>query len=342
MDTKKVLVTGISGFLGSHTTIQLLEKGYEVKGTLRNLDRVASIKSVIAKHTRYVDNLSFYQADLRDNSIWADLTSGMDYVQHIASPFPREMPKHEDDLILPAKEGILNILRASSQNKVKRVVLTSSGAAVVYGKTRKQLEGIQDESIWTDTNYTQDLSPYFKSKTIAEAAAWEFMKKYPSEMEFSAVLPGAILGPVLEKDFGTSANIVIKLMDGSMHAVPQIGFEVIDVRSVADALIKAMEVPSAANNRYLLSSGFLMMKDVAQILKKAYPERKIPTRELPNFIVKLFSKFDSSLRPVIIDLGVKRRVNVDKARHELNWQPISSEEAVLSCASSVFEHEILK
>ncbi|WP_261511236.1 SDR family oxidoreductase [Chryseobacterium paludis] len=342
MDTKKVLLTGISGFLGSHTTIQLLEKGYEVKGTLRSLSRAGSIKDVIAKHTRYVDNLSFFQADLNDANIWTDLTRGMDYVQHIASPFPRELPKHEDDLILPAKEGILNILKASSQNNVKRVVLTSSGAAVVYGKTKRQLESVLNESIWTDINYKQDLSPYFKSKTVAEAAAWEFMKKYPSKMELSTVLPGAILGPVLEKDYGTSANIVIKLMDGSMPAVPQIGFEVIDVRSVADALIKAMEVTSAANNRYLLSSGFLMMKDIAQILKKVYPERKIPTRELPNFIVKLFSKFDSSLRPVIIDLGVKRRVNVDRAKNELQWQPIPGEEAVLSCAKSIFEQGILK
>ncbi len=342
MGTKKVLLTGISGFLGSHTAIQLLEKGYEVKGTLRNLERAGSIKDIIAKYTGYVDNLSFVQADLNESAIWADLTRGMDYVQHIASPFPRELPRHENDLILPAKEGILNILKAASENKVKRVVLTSSGAAVVYGKTKKQLENIMDESIWTDTNYKQDLLPYFKSKTIAEATAWEFMKKNPSDMEFSAVLPGAILGPVLEKDYGTSANIVIKLMDGSMPAVPKIGFEVIDVRSVADALIKVMEIPSAANNRYLLSSGFLMMKDIAQILKKVYPQRKIPTGELPNFIVKLFSKLDASLQPVIIDLGVKRRVSTNKARKELNWQPISSEDAVLSCARSIIEQEIIK
>ncbi|MDR2275020.1 MAG: aldehyde reductase [Sphingobacterium sp.] len=341
MDAKKVLLTGISGFLGSHTAIQLLEKGYHVRGTLRNLERVSSIKDVIAKHTPFVDHLSFVEADLCTGNIWNDLMMDIDYVQHIASPFPRELPKHEDELILPAKEGILHILKAAALHKVKRVVFTSSGAAVVYGKTKEQLQHVMDESVWTDINYAKDLAPYFKSKTIAEATAWEFMKTNPSTMEFVTVLPGAILGPVLEKDFGTSANIVIKLMDGSMPAVPQIGFEIIDVRSVADALIKAMETPCATNNRYLISSGFLMLKDIGQILKKAYPANKIPTKELPNFIVKLFSKFDSSLQPIMIDLGVKRRVNANKAKNELNWQPIALEEAVLSCAKSLFEQKIL-
>ncbi|MDQ1096917.1 MULTISPECIES: SDR family oxidoreductase [Chryseobacterium] len=341
MDTKKVLLTGISGFLGAHTAIRLLEKGYHVKGTLRDLNRAPSIKEVIAKHTRFVDRLSFAEADLSTGNVWSDLMEGMDYVQHIASPFPREMPKHEDELILPAKEGVLHILNAAASYKIKRVVLTSSGAAVVYGKTKEQLQQIMDESVWTDINCAKDLTPYFKSKTIAEATAWKFMKENPSEMELVTVLPGAILGPVLENDYGTSANIVVKLMDGSMPAVPKIGFEIIDVRSVADALIKAMEVPSAANNRYLLSSGFLMLKDIAEILKKAYPKNKIPTKELPNFIIKLFSKFDSSLQPVMVDLGVKRRVNVNKAKTELNWQPIPPEEAVLSCARSLFEQGIL-
>ncbi|QBR12758.1 SDR family oxidoreductase [Sphingobacterium sp. CZ-2] len=341
MSSKKVLLTGISGFLGSHTAIQLLEKGYEVRGTLRNLERAPAIKEVIARHTNKIGNLTIVKADLRNGKIWNDLMEGIDFVQHIASPFPRELPKHEDDLIIPAKEGVMHILEAAIKNKVKRVVLTSSCAAVVYGKTNEQLKHPMDESIWTDINNNKDNAPYFKSKTIAERTAWQFMEENPSELEFVSVLPGAILGPVLEEDFGTSANIVIKLMEGKMPAVPQIGFEIIDVRSVSDALIKAMETPQAANNRYLISSGFLMMKEIAQILKREYPNMKIPQKELPNFMVKILSKFDATLKPILIDLGVKRRVTSEKARNELGWQPIPTEEAVLSCAKSIFEQGIL-
>ncbi|MBC9909016.1 SDR family oxidoreductase [Chitinophaga varians] len=342
MNSQRVLLTGVTGFLGSHTTIRLLEKGYEVIGTLRDMDRAAAIGEVIARHTAYAHRLTFAQADLQDKEKWFDLTKGVDFVQHVASPFPREVPKHEDDIIIPAREGVLNIMKAAAANKVKRFVLTSSSSAVGYGKTPQQQAKVMNESDWTNVDYARDLTPYFKSKAVAEKAAWDFIKDDRSGMELVTVLPGAILGPVLEQDFGTSANIVIKILDGSVPALPKVGFEIVDVRSAADALIRAMEIPEAAQNRYLASAGFLMMKDIAQILRKAYPGRKLPSRELPNFLVRLLAKFDATLGPILLDLGIKRQVDASKARRDLQWQPVSTQEAVLSCAKSIFETGIVK
>lgn len=342
MNSQRVLLTGVTGFLGSHTAIRLLEKGYQVTGTLRDMDRAAAIREVVARHTPHIHRLTFAQANLQDKTQWFELTKGIDFVQHVASPFPRELPGHEDDIIVPAREGVLNILTAAAANKVKRVVLTSSSAAVTHGKTPQQLGKVYTEADWSNVNNTKDLTPYFKSKAIAEKAAWDFIREDQSGLELVTVLPGAILGPVLEKDFGTSANIVIKMLDGSMPALPKIGFEIVDVRSAADALVLAMEIPEAAHNRYLASAGFLMMKDIAQILKKSYPGRKLPSREMPNFLVRLLAKFDATLAPILLDLGVKRQVDATKARRELQWQPVSTQEAVLSCAKSIFETGIVK
>jgi len=342
MNNKKVLLTGITGFLGSHTAIQLLNKGYEVTGTLRSMDRAGSIKEIIASHTAYAGNLSFAEADLTDRNIWVELTKNVDYVQHIASPFPKELPKHEEDLILPAREGTLNILKAAAGNKVKRMVIASSLAAVVYGKNKTEMDRIFNETDWTDETNIKDTSPYFRSKAMAEKAAWNFIKQDSSGLELTTVCPGAILGPVLEKDFSASVNIVIKMLDGSSPALPKMGFDIVDVRSVADLLIRAMEMPQAAGNRYIASAGYLSFKEVAQVLKQQYPGRKIPSKELPNFAIRLFSMFEPSLKPILIELGKKRKTDISKAKKELHWQPLSVQEAVTACAKSIIENGIIK
>lgn len=342
MQGKKVLLTGVTGFLGSHTTIQLLEKGYKVIGTLRNIERTNSIKKLISKHTKNIDNLAIVEANLNNQDIWLKISQDVDFIQHIASPFPRELPKKDDELIIPAKSGVLNVLHAAVVNKVKRVVVTSSMAAIAYGKHKEDFKRIFDETDWTDETNLKDSTPYFRSKTIAEKAAWKFISQSNSSLELSTVLPGAILGPVLENDYGTSANIVIKSLDGTIPAVPKIGFDIIDVRSVADLLIRAMELPQAANNRYIASSGYLTFKDVAGILKKEYPDKKIPSKEFPDVLVKLFSNFDKTLKPILIDLSVKRKLDNTKAIKELNWKPIPIDKAVLDCAKSVIELGIVK
>ncbi|MBB3842116.1 nucleoside-diphosphate-sugar epimerase [Runella defluvii] len=339
---KKVLVTGITGFLGSHTAIQLLEKGYEVVGTLRSLQRADAIKAVIGQHTANTHLLSFAEADLSNEKVWMLLTKEMDYVQHIASPFPRELPKNDEELIEPAKNGVLNILKAASKNGVKRVVLTSSSSAILYGRAKNDKNVVLDENTWTDVSNLADTTPYFRSKTIAEKAAWEYIKTDKSGLELTTVLPGAILGPVLEEDFGTSANIVIKALDGTMPALPAIGFDMVDVRSVAELLILAMEKPQAAHQRYAGSAGFISFKEVAQLLKTAYPRRRIPSFLLPNFVVQLFSLFDKTLQPILVDLGVERKINNSKAINELGWRPRTNREAVLACAESVLKLGIVQ
>jgi dihydroflavonol-4-reductase len=340
MNDRKVLLTGVTGFLGSHTAIQLLNKGYEVIGTVRSKDRIDSIKEVIAAHTDQVRKLTFAVADLSDKNIWTELAKGVEFVQHVASPFPRELPKHEDELILPAKNGALNILKAAAVNGVKRVVITSSLAAIAYGKSTEELNQVFNENDWTDINRKEDITPYLKSKTIAEKAAWDFIRNNPSSLELVTVCPGAILGPVIEKDFGTSANIVIALLNGSYPALPKIGFDVVDVRSVADLLIRAMEMPKAAGNRYIAASEYLTMKDVSNILKEHYPERKIPTAEFPNFVTKVIAMFRPELKPVLLEM-MRRKTDLSKAINELQWQPLSAREAVVACAESVLAHKIV-
>ncbi|HEA28568.1 MAG TPA: aldehyde reductase [Leeuwenhoekiella sp.] len=340
MDNKRVLLTGVTGFLGSHTAIQLLNKGYQVVGTLRNKNRINSIKEVIGKLTPNIKNLTFAEADLNDSNIWLELSKNVEYIQHIASPFPRTMPKSDNELIIPAKEGTLNILKAARANHVKRVVMVSALGAITYGKTKEELKRVFNENDWTDVSNRKDTTPYYRSKTIAEKAAWDFIKTKKTELQLTTICPGAILGPVIDTDFGTSANIIISLLNGSLPALPKIEFDIVDVRSVADLLIKAMEMPQAANNRYIAASGHFNYAAIAQILKQEYPDTKIPSLVLPDFVTKLFSIFQPLLKPVLLE-NVRRKINTSKATKELNWQPLSSQEAILSCAESVLENKIV-
>lgn len=339
--TSKVLLTGITGFLGAHTAIQLLEKGYEVTGTLRDQSRAASIKKTIAEYTDNTEQLHFAEADLTDDKVWHELMKNIDYVQHIASPFPRTLPKNEDELIVPAKQGTLNVLAAAAANGVKKVILTSSAGAIIYGKEKQHRSGTYTEKDWTDVTNKQDSTPYYRSKTIAEATAWDFIKKDNSGLQLTSICPVAILGPVLEKDFGTSANIVIKAMDGSMPALPNVGFDIVDVRSVAALQIQAMESDKAAGERFIGSAGYLSFKEIAGILSAKYPDRKIPKTVLPDFVVRLYAKIDKTLQPVLVDLGIKRKADNTKAKTVLHWEPLSAEEAVLSCAESLIRLNIV-
>jgi len=332
---EKVLVTGISGFLGSHTAIQLLEKGYQVTGTLRDLKRADELRATIARYTGNIKDLTFAQAELSDENVWMDLTKGIDYIQHIASPFPPTMPKNDDELVAPARAGVLNILKAAAANKVKRVVLTSASSTVLHGKPKGHENGTFDETVWANENNLADITPYYRSKIIAEKAAWNFIEHDHSGLQLVTVLPGAMLGPALEQDYGNSAAIVLKMLNGSLPAIPQISFDIADVRSVADLLILAMEKPEASNQRFLATSGFLSMKDIADILRQKYPGRKIPSSKLPIWLTHVLGWFDKSIQPVLLDLGKERKADSSKARNMLGWKPIDKKEAALACAESL-------
>lgn len=234
----KVLLTGVSGFLGSHTAIQLLEKGYQVVGTLRDIGRANDMRAIIGQYTNNISQLEFAEADLANTAVWDELVDGVDFVQHIASPFPHGEPTHEADVILPAKEGTLAILQAASKHQIKRVVLTSATGASFYGKPKGQQSGVFDETVWTDETNRADTTAYYRSKTIAKKAAWAFMAQDTSGLELTTVSPGALLGPVWEKDYGHTPEIILNMLKGSVPALPKVGFDLVDVRSAADLLLR--------------------------------------------------------------------------------------------------------
>lgn len=342
MSKKKVLVTGITGFVGAHTAIQLLEKGYQLVGTLRDLERADDIKNVIAQYTRNISNLEFAQADLQNANVWDELTKDIDYVHHIASPFPSELPENEDDIIRPAKEGALNVLRASVKNGVKRVIMTSSTTAMIYGKSKGEESQTSTEEDWTDVNLKEDSTSYHRSKTIAEKVCWSFINNSNTSTEFTTVCPGLILGPILEKDFGTSAGIILGFLSGKTSVTPNLGYDTIDVRSVANMHILAMESPKAAGERFICSNGFIDFKEMLDLLKTKYPEREINTQIIPDDVIREYAKRDTSLQRLLIDLGTQRRVDNSKAKRILSWHPINNMESVLSCAESLINVGLVK
>ncbi|MEO0733931.1 MAG: aldehyde reductase [Bacteroidota bacterium] len=329
-----ILLTGVTGFLGSHLAALALERGYTVRGSMRDLGRADTIRRAIAR-VAPTERLTFVAADLSDAAAWDKAAAGMDFVLHVASPFPTTIPKNEEAVIRPAVDGTLNVLRAASKHGVKRVVLTSSSGAAMYGVRRK---GTFTEEDWTDVTNKQDTSPYFRSKTMAERAAWEFISADDSGMELTTVLPGAILGPLLENDPGTSAAIVLKLLDGSVPALPNIGFAMVDVRSVADLHLRAMENPAAAGERFLGAGKFFTFKEVAEVLRRTYPERKFPSFVLPHFAVRLFRYVDPTLGPILVDLGAKRKADHAKATRVLGWSPLSMEQSIRDCAMDRGDH----
>jgi dihydroflavonol-4-reductase len=336
-----VLVTGASGFIASHCIVQLLEQGYRVRGTLRSPARADDIRKAVAARVDPGDRLEFCTADLASDAGWADAVKGCTYVLHVASPFPKAAPKHEDELIIPARDGALRVLKAASDAGVRRVVMTSSLAAVAYGHPREKTNfSEQDWSIVENTR-----GAYEKSKTIAERAAWDFVASLPPDrkLELATINPGAVLGPVLEKDSGTSGELVRMLMKRELPGCPRLGFPMVDVRDVATAHLAAMTTPEAAGQRYCCSADFAWMKDIANILAPRFRDRgyKVPTRGLPDFLVRLSAIFDKTLAMVVPSLGERKNIATEKIRRELNWQPRSVEEMTVSMAESMIKHGVV-
>jgi nucleoside-diphosphate-sugar epimerase len=338
-----VLVTGGSGFIGSHCILQLLAAGHQVRTTVRNLKREPEVRALLkAGGVEPGDRLSFAAVDLTSDVGWPEAVAGCDYVLHVASPFPPNIPKHEDELIVPAREGSLRVLRAARDAKVKRVVLTSSFAAIGYGHPEQSAPF--DETAWTDTN-AADVLPYPKSKTLAERAAWDFIAREGGGLELSVVNPVGVFGPVLGRDYSTSIIIVEKMMDGSMPGCPRIHFGAVDVRDVADLHLRAMTNPAAKGERFLAVAGdFVSILDIAAILRKDLGEaaRRVPTRELPDWLLRVISLFDPRVKQVLPELGKRKNATNAKARRVLGWTPRSNEECIVATAESLLRLGILK
>ena len=242
-----ILVTGGSGFIGSHCILQLLAAGHQVRTTVRSLKREGDVRAMLKEGGAAPgDRLSLLAADLENDAGWPEAVAGCEYVLHVASPFPASVPKHEDELIIPAREGALRVLRASRDAGVKRVVLTSSFAAIGYGQAPQ--EKPFNETNWTDPN-AADVLPYAKSKTLAERAAWDFIAKEGGNLELSVVNPVGVFGPVLGPDYSTSILFVQRMMDGAVPGCPQLYFGAVDVRDVADLHLRAMTGPAAKGER---------------------------------------------------------------------------------------------
>jgi len=338
-----VLVTGGSGFVGSHAILQLLEAGHRVRTTVRNLKRESDVRALLKQGgSEPGGQLSFFAANLESDQGWQEAISGCEYVLHVASPFPATVPKHEDQLIVPAREGALRVLRASRDAGVHRVVLTSSFAAIGYGHA--QQTSLFDETCWTDPN-AEGVTAYVKSKTIAERAAWDFISREGGALELSVVNPVGIFGPVLGSDYATSILIVQRLMDGAMPGLPRLYFGAVDVRDVVDLHLRAMTHPAAREQRFLAVAGdFLSTLDLARILKNrlGLAAKRVPTRELPNWLVRLAALRDPAVKQIIPDLGKFKNATSEKASRLLGWMPRSREDAIVATAESLQELGLLK
>lgn len=337
-----VLVTGGSGFIGSHCILQLLAAGHQVRATVRNLQRESEVRASLKGAGAEPGNrLSFFAADLEKDAGWPQAVAGCEYVLHVASPFPPAIPKHEDELIVPAREGTLRVLRASRDAGVKRVVLTSSFAAIGYGHMPQATPF--DETNWTEPG-GDDVLPYTKSKTFAERAAWDFITAN-GRLELAVVNPVGVFGPVLGSDYATSILLVKRLLDGAMPGCPKLYFGVVDVRDVADLHLRAMTHPAAKGERFLATAGdFMSILEIAKVLKEGMgaAAKRVPARELPNWLVRLAAMRDSAAKQILPELGKKKNGANEKARRLLGWLPRSPKEAILATAESLLHHGLLK
>ncbi|HLW87497.1 MAG TPA: aldehyde reductase [Terriglobales bacterium] len=338
-----ILVTGGSGFIASHSILQLLAAGHQVRTTVRKLKREPDVRAMLKQGgAEPADRLSFFAADLENDAGWSDAIAGCDYVLHVASPFPSSVPQHEDDLIIPAREGAVRVLRAARDAGVKRVVLTSSFAAIGYG--RKPQSAPFSEADWTDPN-GHGVSAYAKSKTLAEFAAWDFIAKKGGSLELSVINPVGVFGPVLGPDYSTSILLIQRMMDGNIPGLPRLHFGVVDVRDVADLHIRAMTNPAAKGERFLAVAGdFLSILDIAKILKKRMGDsaRKVPTRQMPDWLIRLAALRDPAVKLILPELGKPKNATNQKARRLLGWTPRSNEEAIVATAESLVQLGLLK
>lgn len=338
-----VLVTGGSGFIASHAIARLLGSGHEVRTTLRNARREGDVRAMLTEgRAGRTDHLSLFIADLERDAGWAEAVKGCDYVLHMASPFPQSVPRNEDEVVVPAREGALRVLRAARDASVKRVVLTSSFAAIGYG--HKAQRAPFDERTWTDPGGA-DVQPYVKSKTLAERAAWDFIAREGGPLELSVVNPVGVFGPVLGADYSTSILIVQRLMDGAVPGCPRLYFGVVDVRDVVDLHILAMTHPAAKGERLLAVSGdFMSMVEIARLLKERLGSsaRRVPTWQLPDWLVRVAAWRDPAVRQILPELGKAKNATSEKARRTLGWAPRPREEAIVATAESLMRLGLLK
>ena len=344
--TDRVLVTGATGFIAQHCILQLLEAGYLVRGTARSSDRTQGIVDILEPHLSesgkvHLPDFAVVSADLTSDEGWKEAVTGCRYVLHVASPLPRSAAKNDDELVVPARDGTLRVLRAANEAGVERVVLTSSISAIVYGNDRSRT---LDESHWTNLNGKR-IGAYDKSKTIAERAAWSFVDALGTDatMQLVVINPGLVLGPVLSADWGTSGELVKHIIDHDIPAIPDISLAMVDVRDVASAHVTALTTPEAAGQRFICAEANHSMMEVAVILQRHLGPLgyKIPTRRLPSIAIRLMALFDSTIRLAMNDLGTSQTVDNQRIRTVLRWSPRNLDEMTTSMADSMIRYGVV-
>lgn len=333
-----VFVSGGSGYIAGFLIKQLIDEGWMVHTSIRDLGKEAAVRTSLGTDD---NKLKFFAADLTSDKGWAEAMAGCSHVAHVASPFPPAAPKHEDELIVPARDGALRALRAAKEAGVSRFVLTSSMAAIAYG--HGAADHIVTEADWTDVN-SPDAYPYVKSKTIAERAARDWIAAEGGTMEFVSVNPSLVLGPLQSGDFSTSLEAIKKLLEGSVPGLPNFGFGIVDVRDVADMHVRCLTAPDMAGERFICSGPFMTMSDIAKVLREGLGKqaRKVPTRRLPNWAVRIAALFDPMVRQVLGELGNRRESPPVHAREKLGWIPRPAEESILDTARSMIALGIVK
>ncbi|AYG57950.1 SDR family oxidoreductase [Rhizobium jaguaris] len=333
-----VLVTGGSGFIGGWCIVELLRRGYDVRTTVRSLTKAPAVEAAIASAVGISElggeRLTFFVADLTKDDAWDTAVTGCDYVLHVASPLGADAPKDPNTLIVPARDGTLRVLKAATKAGVKRVVVTSSAAAAASPPW--STESLNNEAVWTDPT-AKGLNAYRQSKTLAERAAWHFMAQHAGPTTLTTILPSAVFGPILTAEGLGSVQVIQRMLSGKFPGNPRIGFSIVDVRDVADMHIRAMTAPEAAGERFLASGDFLWAAEISALLRAKLGDRakKVPTRSLPDFVLRIASIFDPAVRLVTPSLGRKHRFTTAKAERVLGWHGRSAAETVIDCAESL-------
>lgn len=341
--TEPVLVTGASGFVATHCIVKLLRAGHRVRGTLRAQARSSQVLDSLraelgADALEALTRFELCQADLGSDHGWAEAVAGCRHVLHVASPVPKSPLADPDSVIRPAREGTLRVLKAAADARVQRVVLTSSISAIVYGHARDGAR-VYDERDWTVID--PHVGAYEQSKTLAERAAWEFVSMLPAAgaFELVAIHPGVVLGPILNRELSISVEIVRKLLAREVPGCPNLGWALVDVRDVADAHVAAIRVPEAAGQRFIVAGEHTSMRQIALIL--AAHGYSVPTRALPDWVLKLVASVDKTAALAVPELGLRQDVTSQRARDVLGWQMRPAEESVRDTADSLVRFGIV-
>lgn len=335
----RVLLTGISGFLGGHLALALLKAGYSVRGSLRNIGKAEAVRDTLRRAGADISRLEFVELDLMSDKGWDKAMDGVRYLQHTASPFVIDLPEDKMELIRPAVEGTERALNAALKAGVERIVLTSSMAAIAYGHDKSRTRPFT-EADWTNLN-GRGVNAYIESKTLAEQRAWEIMREAGRENDLATINPSAILGPLLDEDPGTSALMVKRLLDGSVPALPRMPFVIVDVRDIAEAHLKAMTAPNAGGRRFPMGERSMLMGEVAEIVRKTAPNRKVPHLPMPDWAVRVYALFDRDVRGILNELGVLKSLDSRSAVALLGRPLIAADRAIADTTTALIERRIV-